>query len=243
MKVFEYASEVVCRMSLSLSKGFTYKILSSLTGVIGEIMYMGVSVRGMHTDDTFSQKVSTVRISKWRMVAKHSEYTIHSLAKYGIYTVTFLALLRNSPTSKSIFLVLEDAELPKIAVSRRTLLALRISSLCSLCQLRTAIYCGPTCTEPTLRQLCKRCANESLVTERSLIRDWALASDDSRRISRLSVRFYSMHGDYFFTWIPKQQVCREMNVLSWELFIGLTGTRRRKSLNLRKSMARRLADP
>ena len=178
----------------------------------------------------FTQRLGGIKLRRWKTVHIHTEYALHPTARYGVYTLTLLNVDHNCPTTKSIYLVLENVDLPTRPVPRRSLLALRLRNLCILCNTRTPTYCAVNCGEPSLRKLCKRCANETMVTERNLSVYWMVSGQDLIRLSRRSLRYYCVTGSGFVTWIPKYVVCKHFTprnspLLSWELFMAGSGRR------------------
>ena len=226
LSVKEYACEVILRIDCQTTLRFRRQIMTSLTGLTDEILVMGVAVHGMHTDETFTRKVQTTKARHWKLLMKHSEQDIHPSAKFGIYTLTMRSVDPNSEFRKPIYLVLENIELPCKPVKRRSLLALRQHSRCMLCMTRFATYCAVDCDEPRMRKLCKRCANETMVTERNLVRQWMVGHEDMAQLRVQTLRYYANSGAYYLKWIPKYLVCRHFGDGSWENFMLNTNARR-----------------
>jgi hypothetical protein len=230
LKVREYPNEIILHIDCDLIHSLRHKIMTSVTGQVGEVLEMGISVKGMHTDDTFTQTLPLTRLRYWKSIMLHTEYNIHPNAKYGRYTLTLKCIEPHQVSNKSIFLVLENIELLTTPLKRRCLMALKLQTLCMLCESRYVTYCAIDCPEPLLRKICKRCANETMVTERSLVRDWMVSKYDITILRHEAIRYYSMSGTHFITWIPKCIVRRHFGAATWAQFMRNAGKRRRERL-------------
>lgn len=226
MSVKEYAHEVVLRINCLTTARFRRQIMTSLTGGLDEILVMGVAVHGMHTDETFTQQVTMTRAREWRVLKKHTETERTWGSRYGLYTLTLRSADHNTEFRKPIYLVLENVDLPCKPVKRQSLVALRQHTMCMMCMSRFPTYCAVDCDDPRLRKLCKRCANETMVTERNLVREWMVQSRDMDQLRAETLRYYPNSGSHFVRWIPKYVVCRHFGVGSWEAFMRDTNARR-----------------
>jgi hypothetical protein len=94
--------------------------------MIHENTVMGVALHGMHTDETFTQRLGGTKMRHWKTIHIHNEYALYSAARYGVYTPTLLNVEHNCPSIKSIYLVLGCVDMPTRSVPRRSLLALRL---------------------------------------------------------------------------------------------------------------------
>ena len=48
LKVREYPNEIILHIDCDLLQSLRYKIMTSVTGQVGEVLEMGISVKGMH---------------------------------------------------------------------------------------------------------------------------------------------------------------------------------------------------
>jgi len=226
LAVFEYSDSVVVRLDCAKSKRLRMMLLNVLTGRSGEFLRMGVEIHGMHTDETYQSKVASTRVRSWRCIYVHSEIDIPPQNRYGVYTMTFACIDPNIRSNKQVLLVLQNVELHQQMLKRRCLLALRAHHACMLCNSRLATFCAVDCPEPYLRKVCTKCAHDSLVTERTLVRDWHVAKHDMAALRQQALRFYSIGMGHFVTWITRRQVCRHFECESWEHFTRTTRARR-----------------
>jgi hypothetical protein len=220
----EHRGEVIVRVDCDAVNMMQYRLRTATTGRLGELVQWHVVVRGLHTDATFTVPAAPLRASMWRVVCVASED--RTTGKYGRFKLTLEAMLTG--TAKRVFAVFLNAELPLAPVARRTLLALRQTPMCMTCGTRFATYCAVDSPAPSMIKLCKRCANEQLVTERVLMRTWAVGYQDIAVLRRAAVRYYATSSDYYHTWIPKYIVCEHFQARSWGRFIRNTFRRQRR---------------
>ena len=221
----EHRGEVIVRVDCHASCMMQYRLRTATTGRLGELVQWQMVVRGLHTDATFSVPAPPLRVVMWRVVCVSSEDGPPHGGKYGRFRLTLEAVLPG--TAKRVFAVLLNAELPLAPVARRTLLALRQTPMCMTCGTRFATYCAVDSPAPSMIKLCKRCANEQLVTERVLVRTWAVGYVDVGVLRQAAVRYYALNSDYYHTWIPKYLVCAHFHARSWGHFIRNTFRRQR----------------
>ena len=226
LKVLEYSDSVMVHLDCAQSKRLRMHLMNSLTGRWHETLYMGIEIKGMHTDDTFTQRVESTRLQKWKVVYVHSEVDMPPQCKYGLYTLTMQCLDKSMATNKEVFMMLDNVELLQQTLKRRSLMALRGHHLCMVCRTRFSAYCAISCPEPHLRKVCKPCAHECLETERTLVREWHVTKEDIAALRRKALRYYSVKLAHFITWITRASVCAHYGCPTWEHFVRSTRARR-----------------
>ena len=226
LQVLEYSDSVMVRLNCAKSKRLRMLLMNSLTGRWNETLYMGIEIKGMHTDDTFTQSVELTRLKRWKVVFVHLEVNTSPQCRYGIYTITLQCVDKSLTTDKDVLMMLENVELLQQSLKRRSLMALRIRYLCMVCNTRFVAYHAISCPEPHLRKVCKPCAHECLETERTLVRDWHVAKEDIAALRHKALRYYSVKLAHFITWITKSSVCAHFGCPTWEHFVRSTKARR-----------------
>jgi hypothetical protein len=227
LKVVEYGDSASVTIDSSRLSCFRSKLHSSLSMVVGSILYMSIDIMGMHADILCTKQLARIRVRKWTLI--QITPTCRDIQEnYTTSCLTLQATAQNLSTEKDIFLIIPGMDTHRQVVSTRSLLALRCNQMCMTCQLRIDTYSCENVPEPQQRKLCKRCANEQMVTERALAKDWSVSKAHLHVLRYRTYRFYSRSGHYFITWIPKDLVCSYFKVSCWQDFMRQTPERARR---------------
>ena len=227
LQVVEDGDAASVTIDSSRLSSFRSKLHSSLSMVVGSILYMSIDIMGMHADILCTQQLSRIRVRKWKLIQMRTTCRyIHG--NYATSCLTLKATAQNLPTEKDIFLIIHGLDTHKQVVPTRSLLALKYIQRCMTCQIRIDTYSCQHVSEALQRKLCKRCANEQMITERALERDWFVPKQHLHALRYRAYRFYARSGHYFITWIPKDLVCAYFNVSCWQDFMTKTHERVRR---------------
>ena len=218
--VHEYNDRVVARINCGLAANISFRVMQSLTGSVGEILILPMRFSSASHE-------SATHARRWQVKQTDVAGIVTRKFRYCPHDITLQCL---DHTHKPTFLVFAKVDLPTTPVSRRTLLALTMHSDCMFCQTRRFTYMAIDCPEARMKKICKRCANECMVTERALLRDWSISASQMACLRMHVLRYYTATGHYFVSWIPKAVVCHFLGISTWPGVMMATGARRRAFL-------------
>lgn len=207
--VHEYKDQVIARIDCGLAPILSFRVMQALTGKCGEILVMSMRLKFLSMESHLAAN-ALVHVNRWQLTRTTPHTVVRN--RYIRHDLTLKCL---DHMHKPTFLIIANVDLPMASVPRRRLCALTLTHHCMICRVRRYTYVAVDCAEPRAVKLCKRCANECMVTERVLVRDWGISHSDAASLRSQVLRYYTSTGHYFLSWIPKMVVCRLLGLNSW----------------------------
>lgn len=227
LHVYEHADQVVARINCAIATNLSFRVMQTLSGSVGEILIMPMRFE-------FATLKLAVLVKRWLVIDTRVSGIFNRNHRYCPHNITLQCL---DYTHKPTFLHIGKVDLPMTPVPRRTLLALTLHHNCMFCRMRHFTYIAIDCPGARMRKICKRCANECMVTERALLRDWSVSATQMACLRSHVLRYYNARGYYFVSWIPKEVVCHVLGIPTWPDVMMATGARRNAFLT-RRSLRR-----
>lgn len=228
--VHEYRDTVHAKINCGLIPFLSFRVMQALTGTVGEILVLPMRLKFLR-HETCPATASFTNVLRWEATTVYQHNDPPKDLRYGVHDFILKCI---DATHKPMTLSIVNVYLPKSDVPRRTLCALAMQRDCMLCRIRRCAYVAVDCPIARASKLCKRCANECMVTERVLVRDWSLSPAQIAELRPHVLRYYATTGHYFLSWIPKTVVCRVLGVTSWPDVMLDTAARRSAYLERRR---------